>query len=506
MLGGIFNRICRGEGAFSNFEIFRKALNTVYTTLNRVISGRTYVDLFSTQFVSTPIIVNETLSVDKDTPLLDDNQIPNFPLPVNIQSIDTTNDYLILPSTHQFYLSCPVIYRNTTGTIASLTDKEVYYIRTISGSSITLSSQIGGTITDISGAYTGTGSIELADPLPQVNETSLLRVDLNIPGPTIGNLAHGDYLNGTSSLYVYGSNGYEFVKLGWNGGAGFYNNQATFSQTYTGWCHGMGNVKILSYSGEDIDISFDFIEVVEPGSGIRDIVPGVRTNPTSDYNIRIVNGDAGLNSIDEGVIFGTTGYWVWLAYNANTGGYGGLLSLSNSNPITPEGYDFVQRLGWIRTASGGLFFPSLQINKEFLFGERPSAAVTITTSSTVAQTSALVVITNNSSVLYPSPTLLSDVTVTGRITAAATNGTVAYRKQFWVSSAMAGSSTSAFQKGESWSVFTSNDADYLFNNIPVNNTVFDSSDLVFNVQNGATVAVSYDATIMGFDFNGDLYL
>jgi hypothetical protein len=195
-------------------------------------------------------------------------------------------------------------------------------------------------------------------------------------------------------------------------------------------------------------------------------------------------------------------------FNPTTQQYGGYISKSNTSPVISDGFEYIQRLGWIRTDANGNFLPSLQINRQFLFAQRPGAVSTITTSSTVAQTSAIVDQALQDSLYYPTPALLADITVAARLTATGSSGTAAIRKEFWLSTAVQGSSTAAFQKGESWVDLSSvgtNTSDYVFNNIPISNTARDTSNLIFNVKNGGTVSASFNATIMGFRFNQDLY-
>lgn len=370
-----FNKI---SGKVANYEPLRKMFGHMYTVLNRLVNGKTYVDLFSSQYIATPVEVDDTnFNISSSLAYDGRSQIPNIPKTVQVRNTTSTS---IVVDESTFIKGMPIRFNTDIvgGTMGNLVNDHMYWaVGVTGGTDIQLGQYFNSNPLTIS-TTTGSHTITLAQPLQQVNEASLLRRNTTYPEPQLGSLAIGDVVGTSSTLYYYNGNSYEMVKLGYPGGIGYYNNGATFHNTYTGWCHSNGSYKIITSSNQ-IKLQFNWIEVVEDVTGSRDIVQGVRTTPVTDYNILITNsGSTGLNTIDTGTILADTAYWVYLVYNPEAKTYGGILSLSSNKPEFPTDtntstqYRFYQRLGWIRTDTTGAFLPSLQIDDYFCFLECPT--------------------------------------------------------------------------------------------------------------------------------------
>jgi hypothetical protein len=370
----------------ANFESFRKMLSHLYTVLNRLVSGKTYVDLFSAQSIATPITgTNGNLSISKTLPYDSVAHIWNNIRPSLV--IDQVGINYSTGTAHDFVVGMPIAYSTTGTALDSLNHNRVYWIKdTPTGTSFTISDSYGGSEPSnfVGTIPSGDHIFRYASPLTKINEVTLVPKNNTYPSPSVGNLAYGELYSGTrTTLYYNSTQGYRQVKLGWNGGNGYYNNESTFAQKHTGWCHGIGKYKILTATNQ-IKLIFDSMEVREPITGARDLVISSRTNPVSNYSILITNTTAGLNSIDTGVILANTGYYVYLVYNPETQTYGALLSLSHDYPEFPTEsstgtlYRYYQRLGWINTDADGNFFPSVQVGKELIFYQKPDNALSLT--------------------------------------------------------------------------------------------------------------------------------
>jgi len=411
--------------SLANFEPFRKQLAHFYTLLNRLTNSKTYVDLFSNQAIATPVLPDtDKFNIDKNLVLTGINQIPNIPDTTAV-FISGTTDTLNTGTDHMFVKGMPVIFRESGGTVNSLQDKSLYWIYdTPTSSTLRLSKNATSTPITVIGGTSGTFNLTFAQPFDKLNESSLQRINNTFPAPQPGALAYGDVdTNGNSTLYYYaastaGTNtatGYRMAKLGWAGGNGYLNNNSTFISTFTGFPHGVGNYKIIT-SSNAIKIQFDYIEVVEYLTGARDIVQGVRTVPVTDYNVSIFATTAGINSIDNGIVIGNTGYWVYIVYNPESEKYGAVISLSKDFPFFPTDpdtgtqYRFFQRIGWVKTDATASFFPSLQVNNKFCFLAKPDATLTATFSGLGTSTpQSIVEITTTQGDLYPSPEYLQTV-------------------------------------------------------------------------------------------------
>lgn len=365
----------------ANFELFRQSISNFYSLINRLTSGKTYVDTFSPQSIFTPIDIHDSSVIGTNLRYTSGDQVPTIANNTEIVSVGA--DYsLNLSSPHRYVRGMPIRYNQTGGThLGSLYDNRTYWVKSVtSGTSITLSEKYNGDILTVS-TSSGTHTLSPSYPMMQIDEKFFNPINNSLENPVEGVLAYGD-VNGTkSTLYYYNGSAFTPVKLGWGGGVGYYNNEGTTPQKYTGWCNGNGHYRIVAASNQ-IKIQFDWIQVVEDVTGNKDIVTGVRTTPVSDYNTLIINTSAGVNSIDSGIILSNTGYYVYLVYNPVTQTYGGILSLNADKPNFPidettgSYYSSYQRLGWIKTDDAGNFMPSLQVNDKFSFFDDPGVVAT----------------------------------------------------------------------------------------------------------------------------------
>lgn len=367
----------------ANFEPFRKIAGHMYTLVNRLISGKTYIDLFSSQFIATPILVDSTnFNISGTTAYDSKSQIPN--IPSTVQVLDYTNSYLVTaPNT--FVSGMPIKFTTSaaSGTMGNLVNDNMYWVLdSTAGTALSLGRFYNSTPITM-GTTAGNHYITMGQPLQQLNESSLLRRNTTYPTPKKGSLAIGDIVGTKSTLYYNDGSQYRMVKLGYPGGQGYYNNGATFNSTYTGWLHSNGSYKIITSSNQ-IKIQFNWLEVVEDITGSRDIIEGVKTVPLTDYNLLITNsGSTGLGTIDTGAIIANTAYYVYVVYNPESNQYGAVLSMNPNKPTFPTDnttstqYRFYQRLGWIRTDTTGAFLPSLQVDHHFCFLQCPTPTFSV---------------------------------------------------------------------------------------------------------------------------------
>lgn len=492
MLGGIFTTF-KKPGGLANFIPFKNSLESIYAIFNKLFGGNTYVDLSTTQLVTTPIISNGNIDVSIAAPITSPYQILNgvassdFPeiseidlkrldssLPGitpgsiawgGLSGIDAPTNYISNPNAESgitswtLYnngaFSVPVsgsggtpsgvsFSANSTNPIQNTKDFNLAYQGasnigqgvstdlTISNSSSGLGFKIKFLYRTSQNYKTGNVRIFLLDSssntsIPLSNNiikksigiaefeadfihsgSTSLRLCFHIAdsNPNDFNLFFDSVqlseIESAATLYYYTSvsNGstatqtYQPAKLGWPHGDGIYNNNSTFSQKYSGWCHGSGNYKIIT-SSDYVDIVFDHLKVQNLYTASKDVVYGQLTSPVSYFNIRIVAGSVGLNSIDTGTLSTDTGYYVYFIYNPTTLQYGATLSKSRVAPFMPEGYTYYERIGWIRSASSSGFFPSLQINDKFIFLQQPPVQTAFTTTSAGQSSSASISIVSS---------------------------------------------------------------------------------------------------------------
>jgi len=397
----------------ANFENFRKAFNYIYNIINRLTSGKTYVDTFSAQSVFTPIDIHTNVTIGTNLRYTSDDQIPTIPQTREIISIGA--DYSVnLDSTHQFVKGMPLRYTQTGGTrLGELHENRVYWVKEVTTStSAKLAEVYGGDTLSIS-TSAGTHTLRPAYPMMQIEETFFTPRNNSLDDPEAGVLAYGDVYGTKSTLYYHNGSGFTPIKLGWPGGEGYYNNNGNDVQKYTGWCHGNGHYKVI-VAANQIKLQFDWLQVVEDITASKNIVSGLRTNPVSDYNVLLINSNAGLNSIDTGITTANTGYYLFFVYNPTTDTYGCVYSLSPDKPTFPTDsttgslYNSYQRLGWFRTDASGNFLPSLQVNDKLCFFTDPGALATISflgggTSSEVP----LITANTSNNAYYPLPTFIN---------------------------------------------------------------------------------------------------
>lgn len=296
----------------------------------------------------------------------------------------------------------------------------------------------------------------------------------------------------TSSLYWYDGTTYDYISLGWPHGSGIYNNDAVFAEAYTGWPHGTGNYTIISTNAY-IDIRFDYIDVVEVGSGSRGVVTGVSTNPETQFNIRVVSGAAGINSIDAGIRTTDTGYWVYIVYNPDDKTYGGVFSLNSSVPSLPTNYTFFQRLGWVRSDSNGNFTPSVQVNKQFSFLTKPNVANTLTTAASGVSSQTIINLTTLNSANYPNPQILDKTDIVVQVTTTAATTTERVISLF--SSTLTDTYHMCMVQSN---LSAGNSQEFIFNDVPVDRNI------TLNVNQSAADTSTTVARLQSFKFNDSL--
>lgn len=81
----------------------------------------------------------------------------------------------------------------------------------------------------------------------------------------------------------------------------------------------------------------------------------------------IATGTSGAGGLDAGVIQVNTFYARYLIYNNTTHTLSGLLSLSATAPTLPAGYTFFNRLGWLKTDSGGNLVRTFQSGRRAVY-------------------------------------------------------------------------------------------------------------------------------------------
>lgn len=443
MFAGLFKRFYKEDGGALFYPFFR-GIQNLYSCLETILRGRSYVDLISNQNIYTPILSNNNIDISSAAFLTDFSQITTPP----------------------------------------------------------------------------------ADAFPQISEIDFSRIDNTIPGPSEGSLAYGIYNNSSSTLYYRRPSNntssttdgtYELVKLGWPHGSGVYNSDATVAQRFSGWCHGTGNYRIVT-SNQYCDISFDHILVHDIVTGAKDYIVGYANNPLTSYNIRIDPGVTGLNGIEAGSFTASTGYYVWALYNVDTQEYGAVLSRFSSTVTPPSGFNYVQRLGWVQSATSG-FTPSLQINDRFCFITDPNTLASVS-SATLNTTSSIFtpLITNTipEGLNYPNKSFLNSVDIKLKVTSITSTSSTTML-EFTPIATSAASSLSVTAKSEflrtlsffAQSNISNNASENQFTNIYLNENSSNSNELYFGTFNTSTqsshvATVSYQIKIPSFEFRNIL--
>jgi hypothetical protein len=116
----------------ANFEIFRQQLSHLYTLVNRLISGKTYVDLYSAQSVATPLTgTNGNLQVSSSLSIDSVAQVWNKPKPFYISSI-TDSGGLACGTSTNIVSGMPVVYQNLDRSnypdLAGFSHNRVYWV------------------------------------------------------------------------------------------------------------------------------------------------------------------------------------------------------------------------------------------------------------------------------------------------------------------------------------------------------------------------------------------
>jgi hypothetical protein len=381
-----------------------------------------------------------------------------------VSAIDIATEELTIDSTAagQYSIGLEVVYTTSATAITGLTSGTSYFISAVDTSTnkVKLSTTKWGSAINLTGAFP--------------SGTHLLTPKK------------------TSSLYAYNGSSFEYINLGWPHGAGVYNNNATFAETYTGWPHGTGNYSIIT-TNSYIDIRFDYIEVAEIGTGARAVVQGVATNPETQFNIRIVSGAAGINSIDAGTRTTDTGYWVYIVYNPDDKTYGGVFSLNSTAPTLPTNYTHFQRLGWCRSDSNGNFTPSVQVNKLFSFLTKPNVNNTLTTAASGTSTQTIISLTTLNAANYPNPALVDKADIVVQVTTTAATSTERVISLFTTNL----DNTYHFCMVQS-NLSAGNSQEFIFNDVPVDRNV------TLNVNQSAADSSTTTARIHTFKFNDQL--
>lgn len=499
-----FNKIPRFPN-LANFENFRKSLAYLFSIVNRLISGKTYIDTFSAQAAVTPIYIRDTnLTINKDLRYSSDSQLPTIPNQYQITNI--ASNILHLNDTHNYIKGMPLAYTQEGGSdITGLNNNRTYYVNeVITGTSIKLSDVYGGDTLTVS-TSAGTHYLDVSFPMMQLEETFLTPINNSLESPTEGVLAYGDVYNSNkSTLYYHDGTAFKLVKLGWSGGAGIYNNNANKPQQFTGWCHGNGHYKIIT-SANQIKIQFDWLQVVQDVTGSKDIITGLRTNPVSDYNILVINSNAGLNSIDTGIIQANTSYYVYVVYNPESSDYGAVLSLNADKPNFPTNsttgtqYRLYQRLGWIRTDAVGSFLPSIQVNDRFCFVSDPGTTTNINFLGGGTSAGVPLITTGVSdSLYYPNLTYLDSMDLMIEL-----NGTGVNNDNIRTISL---NEVPYYEISPDTSVPSNRVSDYFIHNLGIIGTNLDIS-IAHPEDTGGTDFASFNFKLTGFTFDkGDLHV
>lgn len=598
MLGGIFTTFKKDKG-LTNFLPFKNSIESIYAVFNKIFGGTTYVDLSTTQTVTTPLISNGFIDVSPYAPISSSGQILNGvasdDLPeiseIDLRRFDSSipgitpgslafgglsgsasiTNYITNSSAEtgisgwNLYsngaFSIPVsgaggvpvgisFGGNSTNPIKGNVDFQLDYIGTSSiGQGVSTNISInpnsvnkGFKIKFLYRTSANFNTDNLRIFLLDITNNSSLDLSNNILSKSISTKefeAHFQHqgsqtlrlcfhvkstnalnwslffdevtieeIEESATLYYYtnvtsGSStvqAYQPIKLGWPKGDGIYNNNSTFAQKYSGWCHGTGNYKIIT-SSQFVDIVFDHILVKNIFNGALDSVFGQLTDPVSYFNIRIIAGSAGLNSVDSGVLSSDTGYYVYFIFNPSSLQYGGILSTSRISPVLPNGFTFYQRLGWIRSANSSGFYPSLQINDKFLFLQEPPIQTAFTTSSSGLSSSASISIissTVENPANHPHRSLITSVDLKCKSVFNTTSSS--YRQ-------IAPINTIYFTNSYNFIPYSAIDAGSvtddngdMWNDVSLSQGLVPNYGLSLLVSNGAAVQTTFNIFVTGFNF------
>lgn len=599
MLGGIFT-IFKKPGGLANFIPFKNSIESIYSIFNKIFGGTTYVDLSTTQIVTTPLISNGFVDVSVSAPITSPSQIlngvANAELPeiseIDLKRLDSSIPG-ITPGSLAFGgfsgIQNPLNYIPNPNAENGLTFWNTYnngaFSSPVSGAGGSLAGTTFGlnTTTPISGgadfilqysssSVIGQGiSTSFSIPVNSVGKgfnisfyyktssqfntgnikiflldtSNNSTIDLSnnvIKGSRNINKFSADFLHqgstnlrlcfhiAASSLYnwdfdideiqvkeidaaatlyyydtITSSTGsdiqaYQPVKLGWPQGDGVYNNNSTFGQKYSGWCHGTGNYKIIT-SSQFVDIVFDHIQVQNITNKSLDVVFGQLTDPVSYFNVRIVPGSAGLNSVDTGVLSTDTGYYVYFLYNPDTLQYGGILSTSRIAPFVPQGFTHYQRLGFVRTSNSSGFIPSLQINDRFIFLQEPQVQTSFTTSSSGLSTNSVISIispTVETPANHPHRSLIAGADM--KCKSIFNTGTSSYRQVAPINTAYFTTSYNFIPYSAIDAGIVSDDNGDVWNDVSLSQGTVPNYGLSLIVSNGAAVQTTFNIFITGFTF------
>ena len=598
MLGGIFTNFKKDKG-LTNFLPFKNSIESIYAIFNKIFGGTTYVDLSTTQTVTTPIITDGFMDVSPSAPITSPGQILNgvasddlpeiseidlkrfdsslpgitpgslafgglsgviepvnsitnsnaeggisgwalysngaFSTPVsgtggtpvgigfgvNVVSpirgnadfqLDYTGsnpigqgvstDFSIPIDSKNKGFKLKFLYRTSTDFISA--NIKVFILNTSNNSSIELSNNV----------LTKSKSTKEFEAHFEHSGSENLRLCFHISSANNSNWSlffdsvSVEEIDEAATLYYYtevsagGSNiqAYQPVKLGWPKGDGIYNNNSTFSQKYSGWCHGTGNYKIIT-SSQSVDIVFDHILVKNIFNGSLDTVFGQLTDPVSYFNIRIVAGSAGLNSTDLGTLNTDTGYYVFFIFNPTTLQYGGILSTSRISPVLPQGYTFYQRLGWVRSANSSGFYPSLQINDRFIFLQEPPVQTAFTTSSSGLSSSASISIispTVENPANHPNRSNLTSIDM--KCKSSFNTGSSSYRQVAPINTAYFTTPYDFIPYSAIDAGAVSGDVGDMWNDVSLSQGLVADYGLSLLVSNSASVQTTFNIFVTGFNF------
>lgn len=604
MLGGIFT-IFKKPGGLANFIPFKNSIESIYSIFNKIFGGTTYVDLSTTQIVTTPIISNGFVDVSVSAPITSPDQILNGvasdELPEiseidlkrldssipgitpgslafgGYSGIDNPLNYIPNPDAENgitFWnvynngaFSSPISGNggslagttfgiNTTNPIKGGADFIFHYgSASVIGQGISTSFSIPtnsmGKGFNISFYYRtsnqfNTGNIKIflldvannstldlsnnvikksqniskfsADVLHEGSEN--LRLCFHV---SASNIYNWDFyfdeiqvkeIDAAATLYYYDTitsstgsaiQAYQPAKLGWPQGDGIYNNNSTFGQKYSGWCHGTGNYKIIT-SSQFVDIVFDHIQIQNISNKSLDVIFGQLTDPVSYFNVRIVPGSAGLNSVDTGVLSTDTGYYVYFLYNPSTLQYGGILSTSRIVPFVPQGFTHCQRLGFVRSSNSSGFIPSLQINDRFIFLQEPQVQTAFTTSSSGLSTNSVISIispTVENPANHPHRSLIAGADM--KCKSIFNTGTSSYRQVAPINTAYFTTSYNFIPYSAIDAGSVTDDNGDIWNDVSLSQGSVPNYGLSLIVSNGAAVQTTFNIYITGFTFRQILY-